>query len=126
MKTLDALTTELKTEIPVYLIDGDKIRTWPQFVASINAIIPQAEWQGRSLDALDDILYGGYGMPDKFIIIWKASDVSRQALGLEATRSFYKNLPNFEQLSEAGHIKTLFEMVVDIFKGHDTLDLRLE
>ncbi len=125
MKTLDALTAKKETEIPVSLIDGGKIRTWPDFVASINALIPQAQWQGRSLDALDDILYGGYGMPDRFIVVWIASDVSRRALGLEATRAFYK-LPDFQQLYEAGQIKTLFEMVVDIFKGHDTIELRLE
>lgn len=80
------------------VIEGNKIHAWPDFVAGINAIIPQAQWQGRSLDALDDILYGGYGMPDRFVVVWKASEVSRRALGLEATREFHENLPDFERL----------------------------
>ncbi len=126
MKTLDALETKPRTEVPAYMIDGSTLRAWPDFVAGINAIIPQAQWQGRSLDALDDILYGGYGMPDRFTVVWNDSDMSRRALGLEATRAFYKNVPEFEQLYEAGQIKTLFETVVDIFKSHDTIELRLE
>ena len=122
MKTL--IATE--TQVPTYVIDGSKVHTWPEMVASINAFIPHSQWKGESLDALDDILYGGYGTPDKFVILWKASEVSRQALGLEATQSYFKNLPDFQKLYEAGHLKTLFEMLADIFRGHDNIELRLE
>ncbi len=113
-------------EAPTFVIDGNKVGTWPELVGSINAFIPQSECQGSSLDALDDILYGGYGTPDKFIVVWRASEASRKALGYEATKAFYKQLPNFEQLYEAGHITTLFDMVVEIFRGHDNIELRLE
>ena len=85
-------------EAPTYVIDGSKATTWPELVSSINEFIPQSEWQGNSLDALDDILYGGYGTPDSFTVIWKASETSREALGYEATRDYYKRLPDFEQL----------------------------
>lgn len=102
--------TAPRTYIPTYVIDGSKARTWPEIVASINAFIPDSKWQGNSLDALDDILYGGYGTPEKFIVIWKASDISRQMLGLEAAH-FHKNL---------------FETIVEIFGGHENIELRLD
>lgn len=122
----------MKTLIPsakeasIYVIDGSRAVTWPQMVDSINAFIPNSDWQGNSLDALDDILYGGYGTPDKFTVIWKASETSRKALGYEATKAYYQRLPNFEPLYEAGHLKTLFETLVEIFQSHDNIELRLE
>ncbi len=122
MKTL----IQSAKDAPTYVIDGNKASTWPQLVNSINAFIPQSEWQGNSLDALDDILYGGYGTPDRFTIVWKASETSREALGYEATKAYYKHLPNFEQLYEAGHITTLFDMVVGILRSHENIELRLE
>jgi len=115
-----------KTILPTYVIDGGKARTWPEIVASINAFIPESKWQGNSLDALDDILYGGYGTPEKFVVVWKASEISRQALGFEATRVHYKNSGEFQALYEKGHIKTLFETLVEIFEGHEDIELRLE
>ena len=126
MKTLIAS----EKEIPTYVIDGSKARTWPEVVASINAFIPNSEWRGNSLDALDDILYGGYGTPEKFIVIWKASEVSRQALGLKETHSYFKDMPTVLYLDKAGQVgprsKTLFEVLVEVFKGHENSELRLE
>lgn len=107
--------TAPRTQAPTYVIDGSKARTWPEIVASINAFIPDSEWQGNSLDALDDILYGGYGTPESFVVVWKASEVSRQALGLDETRSRFKP-----------QSKTLFEALVEIFEGHENIELRLE
>ena len=122
--------TAPRTQVPTYIIDGSKAHTWPEIVASINAFIPNSEWQGNSLDALDDILYGGYGTPDKFIVIWKASEVSRKTLGLTETLAHFKNMPALQHLDAAGQMnprsKTLFEVLVEIFEGHDNIEFRLE
>ena len=122
MKTLVASAKET----PTFVIDGRRINSWPDFVAAINAFIPHSTWQGGSLDALDDILYGGYGTPDRFAVVWQASEISRVMLGYEATKFYFKNLPNFDQLYEAGHLTTLFNSIVDIFRGHSNIELRLE
>lgn len=112
------------------MIDGSKARTWPEIVASINAFTPDSEWRGNSLDALDDILYGGYGTPEKFIVVWKASEVSRQALGSEETLLYFKNMPAVHDLDTAGQInsrsQTLFEALVEIFESHKNIELSLE
>ena len=113
-------------ETPTFVIDGSQTHSWPDLVAAINAFIPKSTWRGNSLDALDDILYGGYGTPDRFVVVWQASEVSRVTLGYEATKSHYKNLSDFDQLYEAGHLTTLFSSVVDIFRGHPNIELRLE
>ncbi len=126
---MEALTAS-RTQVPVYVIDGSEARTWPEIVASINAFVPNSEWQGNSLDALDDILYGGYGTPEKFVVLWKSSAVSRQALGPEETLSYFKNMPIVLHSNSKGQINprpgTLFEVLIDIFKGHDNIELRLE
>lgn len=122
MKTLISTVKEA----PTFVIDGSQVNTWPELVDSINSFIPDSEWQGNSLDALDDILYGGYGTPNSFAIVWENSERSRKALGYEATKSYYARAPNFEQLYEAGHIQTLFETVVSIFQGHPNIELRLK
>lgn len=122
--------TAPRTQIPIYVIDGSEAHTWPEIVASINAFIPNSEWQGNSLDALDDILYGGYGTPEEFIVIWKASEASRQALGPKETLSHFKNMPTIKYLNAKGDFafqpRTLFEVLVDIFEGHENIELRLE
>ncbi len=120
MKTL--VTTAKET--PAFVIDGSHIGSWPDLVAAINAFIPQSDWRGNSLDALDDILYGGYGTPDRFVVVWQASETSRARLGYEATKAHFKNVPNFDQLYEAGHLTTLFSSVVNIFRSHANIELR--
>ena len=109
-----------------YELDGSHIENWPDFVSAINAFLPGSPWQGNSLDALDDVLSGGYGTPDRFVVVWKDSEASRRALGYEATARFYERLPEFEALYQAGTLKTLFETVVEIFQGHEHVELRLE
>lgn len=129
MNLIETLTAP-RTHIPAYVIDGGTARTWPEIVASINAFIPDSEWRGNSLDALDDILYGGYGTPEKFVVVWKASEVSRQALGAKETLLYFKNMPAVQHLDAAAQTnprsQTLFEVLVEIFEGHENIEFRLE
>lgn len=67
---------------PAFIIDGARISTLDAFYREIErSLIPRAAW-GRNLDALHDILRGGFGTPEGgFVLCWTHSDRSRVRLG---------------------------------------------
>ena len=75
-------------------IDGSRIHDIQSFYDEINRVFMGGEaWQlGPSLDALNDLFYGGYGAlkdAETVEIIWRNIEHSRQALGHDATRAYY-------------------------------------
>lgn len=95
---------------------------------------------GENLDALDDMLYGGYGLLKSHTTIelrWEDHRFSAKALGRELTRKYYlgKLLPGspynkdffMEKLDEldAGRGETYFEKIVAVMLSHQNLRLIL-
>jgi RNAse (barnase) inhibitor barstar len=76
-----------------YIINGDCFSSLPEFYEEIgNQLIPGVEW-GRNLDALNDILAGGFGTPEEgFVLIWKHSELSRKHLGYPATVAYLERI----------------------------------
>ena len=75
-------------------LDGEQIFDIPSFYAEINRVLMHnEEWKiGHSLDALDDLMYGGFGeikQDEPVQLIWKNISKSKESLGLEATKAFY-------------------------------------
>lgn len=122
-------------------IDGNNIHDIPSFYDEINRVfMAEEDWKiGTSLDALDDMLYGGFGAlkgDEAVILIWKAIEKSRHDLGLETTRGYYLN--KLEQPSsfdigqiqqrlaelESGIGPTYFEIVLQIIADHANIELR--
>lgn len=64
-----------------YVLDGHKIRSTVEFYDEFErTIIPNDTW-GRNLDALNDVLRGGFGTPDDgFTIHWTSSGKSRSEM----------------------------------------------
>ena len=99
------------------------------------------DWKmGHSLDALNDILYGGFGVynpGEKVIVLWENFSKSKKDLGLEETMKLYKmkidkgypyNVNLFqEKLTELknGEGPVLCDIIVEIFRDHKNIDLRL-
>lgn len=122
-------------------LDGAAIDDIPSFYDEINRVFMQGEdWRiGPSLDALDDLLYGGFGAlheADRAILIWTDFEHSRRALGLEATRRHYR-----AKLAQPGHFDvdritrdlaaldrgegpTYFEIILEIIASHPLIELR--
>lgn len=124
-------------------IDGARVVDIASFYDEINRVFMAGEdWQlGPSLDALDDLLYGGFGAlagTDMATVVWAGSETSRRALGREATRAHYLaklaqpdifNAAYFaQQLAELdrGEGPTYFEIVLEIFADHPNINLRLD
>ncbi|MCF5089174.1 hypothetical protein D3C81_211280 [compost metagenome] len=121
-------------------INGTAIVDIPSFYAEINRVFMAGEnWQlGPSLDALDDLLYGGYGAlagHRTATVVWRDIDCSRDALGVEATRAWLQDKLrqpdtfNAEAIGrqldalQRGDGQTYFQTVMDIFAGHPDIAL---
>lgn len=122
-------------------VEGSAIDDIASFYAEINRVFMHGEdWQlGPSLDALDDMLYGGYGVlagHDSVQVRWKDIAHSRHALGVAATRAWLQakldapgrfNAPALQaQLHalERGEGQTYFDIVMDIFAAHPEVALQ--
>lgn len=121
-------------------IIGRNISDIPTFYAEINRVfMAKEDWRlGNSLDALNDLLYGGYGAikgREQVRIIWRDVAASRAALGIEATRAFLAqklqrpadfNVDTIGRQLDAlnqGTGQTYFEIVVEIIR--DQRNIRL-
>ena len=75
-------------------IEGNSINDIASFYEEINRVLMAEEsWIiGHSLDAFDDLLFGGYGTlqgTQSVELLWYHMDHSRQALGDQTTRVYY-------------------------------------
>jgi len=97
------------------------------------------DWKiGQSLDAFNDLFYGGFGEirgNEEVHLVWKHFEKSRSDLGLELTKTYYRNKlksPNVfdadfvrEKLAglENGTGQTYFEIILEIIGGHPNICL---
>lgn len=116
------------------VLDGARFDDIAGFYAEINRVfMADEDWQlGPSLDALDDLLYGGYGVArdaQAVQLTWLQFEKSRQALGVAATRGWLQ-----AKLAQPGHFNTdgvqrqlqalqaggptYFDIVQEILAGH--------
>ena len=123
----------------VFIVDGSKFSTLTEATAILNdALGLDGAWNGN-LDALNDILSGGFGTPDEgFVLVWRNSALSRDRLGHSETLRWLQrtvrechqlNIPNVRQriaAAEQGKGETLFDALVEIICGHEEIELRLE
>src|ERR1041384_4707397 len=77
------MTLAVKT---VYEIDGRDSSTLEEFADDFTRHLNlQIHWRGN-FDALNDILYGGFGTPaEGFVLLWRNSALSKQRLGYPET-----------------------------------------
>ncbi len=126
-----------------YVIEGGRIRGIPDLYMELNRLFMTGEdWQlGASLDALDDLLYGGYGTlaeDDTVRIVWRDAAHSRDALGVAETERWLRaklaqpgtfRADDLQQELDdllAGTGTTYFDRVLAVFADHPgvTLELR--
>jgi len=121
-------------------IDGNNVHDIPSFYDEINRVfMANVDWRlGQSLDALNDMFYGGYGEIDggeEITLIWKGFEKNREDLGLKLTKAYYRNKlespstfnielikDNLAEL-ENGTGKTYFEIILEIIDEHPNIKL---
>jgi hypothetical protein len=116
---------------PIVEIDGLLVDDLGGFWDEISdKLIPGAAW-GRSLDAFNDILGGGFGSPEGgFVLRWLNSSRSRETLGYPETirwlevkrqRCHPTNVSHVESELEKARRQegpTLFDILVEIIDSH--------
>lgn len=124
-------------------IDGSKIFDIPSFYEEINRVFMiNVDWQlGQSLDALNDMFYGGYGEIDgneDIQLVWTDFERCRKDLGLKTTKEYYHNKlkqpsvfnTDFIQTKlnelENGVGKTYFDIILEIIGEHPNIKLIAE
>ncbi|SDQ19558.1 ribonuclease inhibitor [Microbacterium sp. cf332] len=131
------------TEPPRELrIEGSRVGDIPSLYVELNRVLmPDEDWTlGESLDALDDLLYGGFGVlatSPSARIVWVDAEQSRRALGRTATRAWYAgklarpdvyaSAPARAALADLdrGAGRTYFDLVLEVFAGHSEVELVL-
>ena len=120
------------------VIDGNLINDIASFYEEINRVFMSGEdWEiGHSLDAFNDLLYGGLGAirdNERVTLLWKNMERSRQALGYDVTKRYYeeKLLPDspfdkmhFREKLEAlnsGTGQTYFDILMEIIADHPNI-----
>lgn len=123
-------------------LEGSRIRDIPSLYAELDRVLMVGvDWRlGASLDALDDLLHGGFGTlhgHDRARILWADHRVAREALGVAATREQLlgklarPDVYNAETARlrlaalEAGVGPTYFETVLEVFADHPRIELVL-
>lgn len=92
----------------------------------------------QSLDALNDMLYGGYGAiagGEPVRLVWQDIERASSVLGVETTRAFLRaklecpEVFNAELIGrqlealERGDGKTYFEIILEIIADHPNIEL---
>lgn len=123
-------------------LSGSRIRDIPSFYDELNRVFMSGEeWSlGPSLDALDDLLHGGYGAlhgHEQARVILTDHALASDALGIATTRQYLlEKLARPDTFSTAVFAQrlarldaeggpTYFETVLEIFAEHPGIDLIL-
>jgi RNAse (barnase) inhibitor barstar len=114
----------------VLVVDGSRFSDLDGFAREFSRLLSGYTWSGN-LDALDDVLRGGYGTPaDGWVLRWVASETSRAALGhAETARRLERLLPSVHPSNRAafqarldqarrGEGPTLFDEIVAVIREH--------
>jgi RNAse (barnase) inhibitor barstar len=117
-------------DLPVLIIDGAQFSDFDGFAREFSRLLDDYAWRGN-LDAFNDMLRGGFGIPENgWVLRWLNSESSRSALGYEATIQRLERLlltchpsnrPNIQaRIANArrGEGETLFDEIVDIIGIH--------
>jgi RNAse (barnase) inhibitor barstar len=119
-------------------IDGSRFSSLEGFYDEVSRVlIPGEDW-GHNLDALNDVLRGGFGTPEGgFRMVWLHSEKSRTDLGYaETARQLALRLERCHpsnQASVANELKaarekcgsTVFDWLVTLIECHDDIELVL-
>jgi RNAse (barnase) inhibitor barstar len=124
------------------IINGSNFSSLDSFYEEVeNFFTKGLDWKiGRNLDAFNDVLRGGFGIFDseeKIKLLWVNSIKSKLDLGFEETEKYLEKKlktchpANREsvkidlELAKQQKGATLFEIIVEIIKAHDNIELSI-
>lgn len=123
-------------------LDGSRIHDLASFYDAVNRVfMTGVDWPlGHSLDALDDMLYGGYGALDgdaPVTLVWTDFEKNRRDLGIDVTRAWLQDkldtpgrydkarIRRDLDALEAGTGPRFFDLVLEIIAAHPNIALEM-
>jgi len=121
------------------IINGDNFSDLESFYNEIDHVLTKdLNWQtGHNLDALNDLLRGGFGvyeLGEPIILFWKNISKSKSDLGFNATKKYYENKISLgngmniqlfkDKLNDLikGKGQTLFGIIIEIISDHEHIE----
>jgi hypothetical protein len=117
-------------DLPVLVIDGTRFSDFDGFTREFSRLLCNHTWRGN-LDAFNDLLRGGFATPEGgWVLRWANSDLSRSALGYEATKrglqgllltchpANHSNIAAKISSAQRREGPTLFDEIVEIIHEH--------
>jgi len=121
-------------------LDGNRIHDIPSFYDEVNRVFMQGMdfTLGPSLDAFNDVLYGGYGAirgNEPIVLKWLYFEKNKEDLGAAATIAFYRaKLEQPETFNsewawkkldelERGEGQTYMDILLEIISEHPNIRL---
>ena len=123
------------------IINGENFSDLQGFYEEINRVFTKdLAWEtGHNFDALNDILYGGFGVfeEEPIILTWKNISKSKTDLGLNATKTYYENRISANGINtehfrnkldelKNNNGQTLFDIIVEIINRHNQIKFQQE
>lgn len=125
-----------------FIVEGSRVSDIPSFYAEATRVfMPHEEWTlGPSLDALDDLLYGGIGELsgiDAPTVVLRDHVLLRDVLGVSTTRDYYLSKLDRPDVFDtarfraalneldAGTGMTYYDLVLGVFADHPGIRLVL-
>lgn len=125
------------------IINGDNFSDLESFYNEIDQVLTKdLGWDtGHNLDALNDLLRGGFGVyeyEEPIVLIWKNISKSKTDLGLELTKKWYERKiaenkvenqqffkDKLKELNESNG-QTLFDTIIEIISEHKHIEFKTE
>jgi len=122
------------------IIEGENINDIKSFYEEINRVFMKDEdWKlGESLDAFNDLLYGGFGTikaNEPIMLMWKNFENNKKTFGLDFTLEFYRQKLQHPEIYDVksinksirelknGDAPTYFDIILEIIADHSNITL---
>ena len=133
------------SHIKQFIIDGSSFNNLNSFYDELERVLCSNFHMGRNLNAVDDVLRGGFGKfeyEESIDLIWRNSQKSKHDLGHKETIKYLRKslfycfvagpYSNISQLrkdlkkAKAGEGKTIFDELIEMIEDNSHINLVLE
>lgn len=125
------------------ILEGNSFNTLTGFYDEVERkLTKDLDWKiGRNLDAFNDVLRGGFGVfeyGEPIKLIWLNAGKSKEDLGKKETVEYFEGQLKRCHPSNISYVKkdlqeakegrgmTLYDIITDLIRKHDHVELRLE
>lgn len=121
-----------------YVLDGKRFDTLEGFYTEVGRVFVGGKPWGKNFNALDNLLRADFGlMPDKFRLVWRHAELSRERLGYtETVQQLMSQVRDCQpqaliktawalRAALRGQGPTVFDCLITLISKHSNIELLL-